>query len=69
LGCLPYSIVHLSQLKTVRLQGCDKLEMNDELKIHYLIILIFSSQFASFYVCVIFLFLFYLNVYYVQRWV
>jgi len=42
---------------------------DDELKIHYLIILIVSNQFASFYVCVIFLFLFYLNVYYVQRWV
>jgi hypothetical protein len=40
-----------------------------ELKIHDLIILIISNQFASFYVCVIFLLLFYLNVYYVQRWV
>jgi len=42
---------------------------DDELKIHYLIILIISNQFTSFYVRVIFLLLFYLNVYYVQRWV
>ncbi|CAK9200452.1 unnamed protein product [Sphagnum troendelagicum] len=39
---------------------------DNELKIHYLIILIISNQFASFYVSVIFLFIFYLNVYYVQ---
>jgi hypothetical protein len=42
---------------------------DDELKIHYLIVPVISNQFASFYVCVLFLSLFYLKGYCVQRWV